>query len=42
VSNSGRGARSSPGGVALDRDHELVEVAVADDPTELLLDDEHP
>jgi len=28
--------------VALDRDHELVEVAVADDPTELLLGDEHP
>ena len=29
-------------GVTLDRDHELGEVAVADDPSELLLGDEHP
>ena len=29
-------------GVTLDRYHELGEVAVADDPPELLLGDEHP
>ena len=29
-------------GVTLDRDHELGEVAVADDPSELLFGDEHP
>jgi hypothetical protein len=29
-------------GVTLDRDHELGEVAVPDDPAELLLGDEHP
>jgi hypothetical protein len=28
--------------VAFDRDHELGEVAVPDDPSELLLGDEHP
>jgi hypothetical protein len=28
--------------VAFDRDHEFSEVAVADDPSELLFGDEHP
>ena len=32
---------SESGGAALDRDHELGEVAVADDAPELLLGDEH-
>jgi hypothetical protein len=41
VSDSGRVSLSGPGGVALDRDDELGEVAVADDPSELLLGDEH-
>ncbi len=41
VSDTARDGQLEAVGVGLDRDHQLGEVAVADDPPELLLGDEH-